>query len=50
MPQVILSFYFQTLLCFGNEHEDYLFCVLDLENDKLFLSKNLNLGHKSLKK
>ena len=51
MPQVILSFYYQTLFCSGNEHEDYLFCELNLENDTLlFLSKNLDLGHENLKK
>ena len=39
-----LTFCFQTL-CFRNEHKDLLFCELELENYKIFISISLNLGH-----
>ena len=40
-----LSLCFKTLLCLGYEHKDCLFCELDLESDKIYLSQSLNLGH-----
>ena len=40
------SFCFHTLLCLVNEHKSSLFSELDLENDKIFLSKRLYLVQK----
>ena len=31
--------------CFGYEHRDCLFCKLDLENNKIFLSYSLDVDH-----
>ena len=40
-----LGYSFQTLLRFGIEHKDCLFCELDLENDYLFFSLSLDFGY-----
>ena len=32
-------------VCFGYEHKDCLFCELDLENNKIFLSYSLDVDH-----
>ena len=40
------SFCFHTLLCLVIEHKSSLFSELDLENDKIFLSKRLDLIQK----
>ena len=46
VPQVVLSFCFQTLLYFENEHKGCLFYELDLENNKIFsLDQVLDWGH-----
>ena len=34
VPQVYLSLWFKTLLCFGNELLDWVLCELDLEKDQ----------------
>ena len=46
MPQVnLVSSCLKTSLFFGNELKGYLFYGLDLENDEIFFSLNLDLGH-----
>ena len=46
MPQVnLVSSCLKTSLFFGNELKGYLFYGLDLENDEIFLSLSLDLGH-----
>ena len=40
-----IKFLFLNFSVLGNEHKDCLFCELDLEKDKIFLSESLNLSH-----